>query len=821
MNEPIGTPRLRRSFRSFVGQEAIERQGKTAEEWALSSECSQAYDIFASIATGGALDFAGVQRAVLGGSLSQIDHTWLARLGRVVALQTSEARLEEFALQALRASVPGLSQNSGTMRLRRVLFEMLLGMGHDAEADEALSRDEALRNYYHGYLVADLINPYRSGNQARHETWLAAFNRPLTECGLQPVFVDPQSPVPFDALTGSGTIQQVWGPLVSVVVTTFNPVRRELFTAVRSVLNQSWRNLEVIVVDDKSNDVPQSLFDELARLDSRVRVVRLPENRGTYVARNAGIERARGEFVTGQDTDDWSHPQRLERQMELFNDDPGLPGVMTVANRTDDNLVRAHRGSLPERRCEVSLMFRKRDARAVGGYLSVRKAGDSEFRSRLETVAEREVGTVREPLYFIRLSEGSLSRGDFRGGWSHPTRRGFRNLYAGWHRQAHVNLARYGDFGASIEVPFEAPRRFVGGESGPRAYDVVFVADWRGDARSLDSPVTEIRVAARHGLRVGILQQDSPFLGLGAKRDFDPSLSALLACGTADLVYLDEEIRAQLVLVRDVATLNFARALPSSWSAKRVAIGLDFTPVFEPEHQRRFDPEYCAGMAETIFGVRPTWFLPPSVGSATLAQFDGLSIGEEAFPFVVDLPRFSGVRKKFEPDNVVVGRTAENAVTDWPSGKKNLRSAYPVNGEFDVRILGDARGALRSAGLGVMPAGWLSFRDREVRSDIFWRRVDFCVQHDQSWDPILKVREMLEAIAAGAVVVADPKYAEFLGDAMVPSRVHEVGDVIETFSRDPERYLRASRAAFAFVEREYGGTAFVAFLSRASVPAKR
>src|SRR5690606_9419641 len=63
-------------------------------------------------------------------------------------------------------------------------------------------------------------------------------------------------------------------------------------------------------------------IDVCAALDARIHLLRHEQNQGTYAARNTALSVAQGEFVTGQDADDWSHPRRIERQISSLQDDP-------------------------------------------------------------------------------------------------------------------------------------------------------------------------------------------------------------------------------------------------------------------------------------------------------------------------------------------------------------------------------------------------------------------------------------------------------------------------------------------------------------------
>lgn len=82
---------------------------------------------------------------------------------------------------------------------------------------------------------------------------------------------------------------------------------------VRSVLTQSCRDLELILVDDCSADQCGRMCDEYAAQDFRVRVIHKPENQGLGFARNTGLEAAQGDFILFLDSDDWIELQLLQR----------------------------------------------------------------------------------------------------------------------------------------------------------------------------------------------------------------------------------------------------------------------------------------------------------------------------------------------------------------------------------------------------------------------------------------------------------------------------------------------------------------------------
>jgi glycosyltransferase involved in cell wall biosynthesis len=99
-------------------------------------------------------------------------------------------------------------------------------------------------------------------------------------------------------------------PLISVVVPVYN-VEEFLDDCVQSIVNQTYKNLEIILVDDGSSDHCPEICDKWLKTDSRIQVIR-KNNGGLSSARNVGVERATGEYIGFIDSDDYIHPQMYE-----------------------------------------------------------------------------------------------------------------------------------------------------------------------------------------------------------------------------------------------------------------------------------------------------------------------------------------------------------------------------------------------------------------------------------------------------------------------------------------------------------------------------
>jgi glycosyltransferase involved in cell wall biosynthesis len=105
-------------------------------------------------------------------------------------------------------------------------------------------------------------------------------------------------------------------PLVSIVLPTYNRANL-LGRALRSIINQTYSNFEVIVVDDCSNDATEHVVKSFR--DERMRYIRNERNMGAVLSRNTGITAGRGKYIAFQDSDDEWLSTKLEKQMNAFN----------------------------------------------------------------------------------------------------------------------------------------------------------------------------------------------------------------------------------------------------------------------------------------------------------------------------------------------------------------------------------------------------------------------------------------------------------------------------------------------------------------------
>jgi glycosyltransferase involved in cell wall biosynthesis len=124
------------------------------------------------------------------------------------------------------------------------------------------------------------------------------------------------------------------GPAVSVLIAVHNGLPY-VESALRSVMNQTFRDIEIVVVDDCSTDATPAVLDRLAAEDARIRVLRLEVNHRLPGALNRGLELVRAPLVARMDADDLCHPTRLAVQKRFMDARPQVVVCGTSYRRID------------------------------------------------------------------------------------------------------------------------------------------------------------------------------------------------------------------------------------------------------------------------------------------------------------------------------------------------------------------------------------------------------------------------------------------------------------------------------------------------------
>jgi glycosyltransferase involved in cell wall biosynthesis len=287
--------------------------------------------------------------------------------------------------------------------------------------------------------------------------WIRFFNKYLSYYDSQnTVALKPGTGSWFNRIHGasSSTAEKyTGGPLVSVIMPVFNS-SATLYKAAQSILEQTWQNLELILVDDCSQDSSLQIAQDFQHRDPRVKVLALTANGGPYVAKNLALKVAKGQYLTVHDADDWAFPTRIALQLQplLQSKAPGLAVSMGRTLRCDMNgqFTRFQPldwvsldGAL--RLCFPSPLFdRVYFDQKLGAWDSVRVGADAEIIQRVRRFDPGALHILDAPVMLQLDLLDSLTRreesyNDERG--EAPARAAYRKAWTAWHA-AHTEMPK-------------------------------------------------------------------------------------------------------------------------------------------------------------------------------------------------------------------------------------------------------------------------------------------------------------------------------------------------------------------------------------------
>lgn len=196
--------------------------------------------------------------------------------------------------------------------------------------------------------------------------------------------------------------------------------------AIRSIVNQTWTDWELLLYDDGSQEPYSSHLRDAAQMDPRIRYFRCDENRGLAHAMNMCLANARGSLIGRMDDDDLSDPHRLETQVAFLRENPQYAWVGCQAWLFDGDGIwgKGDRPQIPTARdflkyspyIHPSVMFRREALDAVGGYYSAPvtwRCEDYELFMRL-TAAGYQGYNLPQRLFRYRENRERLTKRRFR-----------------------------------------------------------------------------------------------------------------------------------------------------------------------------------------------------------------------------------------------------------------------------------------------------------------------------------------------------------------------------------------------------------------------
>lgn len=212
-------------------------------------------------------------------------------------------------------------------------------------------------------------------------------------------------------------------PIVSVIMGVYNIASLTIFNrAVCSILGQTVTDFEFLICDDGSSDQTWDILTNLAQKDSRINLIRNLKNEGLASALNRCIAQSHGLFIARQDADDFSVPERFQKQIDFFTYRPEISFVGSNAELFDQNGVWRKRvfPEYPQAKdflftlpfIHGSLMFRSEILKKEKGYLVTKKTRRTEdYELLMRLYAHGYYGAnLQETLYFFLEDREAIRR---------------------------------------------------------------------------------------------------------------------------------------------------------------------------------------------------------------------------------------------------------------------------------------------------------------------------------------------------------------------------------------------------------------------------
>lgn len=606
-------------------------------------------------------------------------------------------------------------------------------------------------------------------------------------------------------------------PLVTVIMPAFNSADF-IGTAIQSLLAQTWRNTEVLVVDDCSTDNTAHVISEWAERDPRVRLIKAVENGGPYVARNLALREAAGRFVTCNDADDWSHPQKLALQAQHLLEAPDCVANDSQQTRATEDLQFYRRGNAGwyTFRNMSSFMFRRDEiAREIGFWDCVRFGADSEFIRRINIVFGQ--GTVESletgPVSFQRQSEGSLTAHSAFGyhGFHMGARLEYARQQAVFHQSAPMLKYEFPQPNRAFPVPepmWPTRDRKTGAR---RWYDIVIVADLRVADDTSWAIAAEVKALAAAGLRTGLVHLSRYDVEVDAP--MPDHLRSLLANESTDVLVHGEKIDCGMAIFRSASVLEDAQVYFPDIDAEAVVVVANSVDIFAGGIDEAQPDAFGIANARVtgLLNKSPLWCAENPALRDKLSAYRGPN-GDALFvalpcwePILSDQTWYRSQKRPGQRRNTV-GYHAQPGLIGGRETGHHLTSVHAETDRIARQVLGGA--FLSNSARNSVPQGWHLDERVGVTVAQFLQDLDIFLCFEASI-PTTRLRHLAqEAMAAGVPVVLDPVQRPNFDDAAVYAKPEGALELAFQLLDDPEAYEKQRAKGLGLVRKALSVSAY-------------
>ena len=240
---------------------------------------------------------------------------------------------------------------------------------------------------------------------------------------------------------------------VSIIMTVKNSAHTVDYS-ISSVLNQTYSNIELIIVDDFSTDETVNLLNRIAESDTRIKLITSTKNNGAYKSRNIALMYVTGNYITTHDADDLMHPQHVEMMVrELKKSKKYKASISYWVRFNKDGVVSQKRGFPLLRLNLSSLMIKREVLNDIPKWDEYLCGSDLYYYSEcIELYGRESIAIIKKPLSISLISDNSLTASQDTGIFSKEGRK-LRSQYENWWRR--VLMEKYHPSTYHLMIYFE------------------------------------------------------------------------------------------------------------------------------------------------------------------------------------------------------------------------------------------------------------------------------------------------------------------------------------------------------------------------------
>lgn len=330
--------------------------------------------------------------------------------------------------------------------------------------------------------------------------------------------------------------------------------------------------------------------------------------------------------------------------------------------------------------------------------------------------------------------------------------------------------------------------------------DVAILSDLRLPGGTTASIAEEVRAQSAAGMSTALIHAQSQTTKTMV--GFSSHIQKVMTLDDVHIVSARARLHTSLLVIRHPRVIETAAAQFTGITAEKVVMVANH-PAVDAAGTWHYHVQQTDARVRELFDVDPVWApISPVVRQSLAAQDTGVRVSAQDWVNIFGTVPQVGPRSGFIADVPVLGRHSRPQREKWPDTAEDLLAAYPDAGAYPnteqrrVEILGGAE--IPEQILGELPEAWhvQPFGAEDPQS--FLARVDFWVyMHHPQWREAFG-RAIIEALAAGCVVVLPPYLEEIFGSAAVYTVPSGVQSAVTEYWQSPQKFLEQSRRAQQF-----------------------